>query len=524
MSDYTATGKPLSASRGVAKDIRDEFSAIQTANNSKADIASPAFTGVPTAPTAATGTATTQIATTDFVAQTALVTTLPGQAGNGGKYLTTDGASASWASILDSRATVASHATAADIWSDGAQEIDFTGTATVTAFPAAPQAGMVRFLHMADAASFTNGANLILPGGTSYTAKAGDIVTVHAISTTQFRLYVQRNDSTVKLFSILSSGATTHTPVGDLGDVSRNLYGASFGTTPWQLIYGDSLFVACRTDGTTSSVVKTSPDGKTWTNRSLTASRDWRVGFDGTSFLAVSVATTTDCDTSADGITWGAASNNPSTVPTKDEKNNPVSRTTDEWVIWASGTTLYHTTDSAATAWTSQTIPVTNNLKGFFVIGGLYWYWNSGTTAYTSATGLTSSWTSRTLPASPSSVGHIWQNPDSSICIRSSALSVYRTTDGINWTDLSVTTSNTNAHPAYYINGNTYFFSSTAGESKIWYGSSVEYPLGSLLAAFPSGSSENTGAATDGSGTYVFPCNTAGKVIVITNNDKGFFS
>ena len=39
------------------------------------------------------------------------------------------------------RATVASHATTAGIWAAAGNQIDFTGTATVTAFPNAPQGG-----------------------------------------------------------------------------------------------------------------------------------------------------------------------------------------------------------------------------------------------------------------------------------------------------------------------------------------------------------------------------------------------
>jgi hypothetical protein len=46
-------------------------SAIQTQINAKAAIASPTFTGVPAAPTAAVGTATTQLATCEFVDNTA---------------------------------------------------------------------------------------------------------------------------------------------------------------------------------------------------------------------------------------------------------------------------------------------------------------------------------------------------------------------------------------------------------------------------------------------------------------------
>lgn len=50
------------------------------------------------APTAAAGTNTDQVATTAFVTNQALTATLPGQGGNAGKFLTTDGNSASWAS------------------------------------------------------------------------------------------------------------------------------------------------------------------------------------------------------------------------------------------------------------------------------------------------------------------------------------------------------------------------------------------------------------------------------------------
>lgn len=48
-------------------EIDDEFNAIATAVNSKADTNSPTLTGTPAAPTATTATNTTQIATTAFV-------------------------------------------------------------------------------------------------------------------------------------------------------------------------------------------------------------------------------------------------------------------------------------------------------------------------------------------------------------------------------------------------------------------------------------------------------------------------
>ena len=72
---------------------------VQTQLDGKAGLASPAFTGTPTAPTASTGTNTTQVATTAFVQQAAFNDTLPSQTGNAGKYVTTDGTNASWGTI-----------------------------------------------------------------------------------------------------------------------------------------------------------------------------------------------------------------------------------------------------------------------------------------------------------------------------------------------------------------------------------------------------------------------------------------
>jgi len=63
--DALLLGDPNKIVKGT--EINDEFDSIQTAVNSKANIGSPAFTGTPTAPTAAAGTTTTQLATCAFV-------------------------------------------------------------------------------------------------------------------------------------------------------------------------------------------------------------------------------------------------------------------------------------------------------------------------------------------------------------------------------------------------------------------------------------------------------------------------
>lgn len=87
-------------------------SGIQAQIDLKAPLASPALTGTPIAPTAASGTATDQIATTSFVASTSLVSVLPGQTGNAGKLINTDGTTATWSATLDNSVIVPSAGTA----------------------------------------------------------------------------------------------------------------------------------------------------------------------------------------------------------------------------------------------------------------------------------------------------------------------------------------------------------------------------------------------------------------------------
>ena len=64
---YLNLYKPVAGEVGWSAALDNNFDLIDAAVNAKAPIASPTFTGVPAAPTAAAGTNTTQIATTAFV-------------------------------------------------------------------------------------------------------------------------------------------------------------------------------------------------------------------------------------------------------------------------------------------------------------------------------------------------------------------------------------------------------------------------------------------------------------------------
>ena len=106
--------------------------------------------------------------------------------------------------------TVASDTTP-DIWTTVSGLVNYTGTVTATGFAAAPQAGASRRLVCAGAAVFTAGANMLIQGvssGSNLTAAAGDIIDVHAITTTQFRLIVLRADGTAVPVVVPSKGGT----------------------------------------------------------------------------------------------------------------------------------------------------------------------------------------------------------------------------------------------------------------------------------------------------------------------------
>lgn len=110
---YGPTGAPATLSRGTSALIRSEFGLIQTgfdgvntAMAAKGAIAGQAwagahdFTGATlTAQTQSAGDSSTKVATTEFAAALAFLAALPAQAGNSGKFVTTNGTSASWATV-----------------------------------------------------------------------------------------------------------------------------------------------------------------------------------------------------------------------------------------------------------------------------------------------------------------------------------------------------------------------------------------------------------------------------------------
>ncbi|MCK5133517.1 MAG: hypothetical protein KAR40_15360 [Candidatus Sabulitectum sp.] len=132
--------------------------------------------------------------------------------------------------IDTSRATVPSHATTSAIWAAGGNEIDFTGTATITDFPAAARAGAMRVLHCAAACTFTHAGSITVQGAVSYTAAAGDIAFVHAITTGTFAVFILKADGTA-VVSAGGGGLTLGTEQSMAAGGDATFTGIPAGTT-----------------------------------------------------------------------------------------------------------------------------------------------------------------------------------------------------------------------------------------------------------------------------------------------------
>ncbi|WP_136420286.1 hypothetical protein [Herbaspirillum sp. ST 5-3] len=103
----TSTHTELNYVDGVTSSIQDQ---IDTLTADKADIAGETYSGThdftagaAKVPTKAVGTNTTDAASCAFVVATSLNATLPGQTNHSGEAIFTDGATASWSSIINAQ-------------------------------------------------------------------------------------------------------------------------------------------------------------------------------------------------------------------------------------------------------------------------------------------------------------------------------------------------------------------------------------------------------------------------------------
>jgi len=147
-------------------------SGIQAQINTKATKAGDTYTGAhdftgatPTVPTATAGDSSSKAASTAFVGSTAFSSALPGQTGNAGRTVRTDGTSASWGSIYGSPQVISTNTTA----SNGTAYL-LTASLTLT-LPATPAAGDCVFVHDASG----SGTCVIGRGGENIMGLAQDL-------------------------------------------------------------------------------------------------------------------------------------------------------------------------------------------------------------------------------------------------------------------------------------------------------------------------------------------------------------
>ena len=159
----SATAAEVNYLVGVTSGVQTQLNALDTGKASKSGAAYTGthdFTGATlTVPTQTTGDATTKAASTAFVSATAFNAALPGQTGNGGKFVTTDGTNASWSNIYGTPTLISTNTNAVN----GGFYV-LTASLTLT-LPATPSSGDV--VHVSNRSGATtcviarNGSNIM---------------------------------------------------------------------------------------------------------------------------------------------------------------------------------------------------------------------------------------------------------------------------------------------------------------------------------------------------------------------------
>ena len=192
------------------------------------------------------------------------------------------------------------------------------------------------------------------------------------------------------------------------------------------IAWNGTVFVAL--PAASGAICYTSPDGITWTSRTMPASTTWAaVAWNGTVFCAMpNSATNTTCATSPDGITWTAR-----TCQSGTWQGLAWNGTVFCTVSSVSGTAAQTSPDGIT--WTARTLPATASWIGVMWNGTQFYAWSTTTAGGTSPDGTT--WTSRTGPTgnfAGSVYAVAWGN-NTYVAINGSQIP-YTSPDGITWT------------------------------------------------------------------------------------------
>ncbi len=232
-------------------------------------------------------------------------------------------------------------------------------------------------------------------GAATYTLPAGTVAQVQCDGTT-FRTVAVGPSQFVRL-PIFSADATTASGASVLEGFSAGATSTTGLTGGQNVCFGNSLYVA---DSGSAASVASSPDGITWTFRTMPSTATWRVETDGTNFLAVDGAGTNVTASSTNGTTWIAATNLPGTLTAGTK--SPIVGLGGVWLVQGSAANTFYRSTNLGVSWTTETAVNAASNAYLTKVNGRFWYIQTGTgTAYYSTTGLTGSWTSIALPITP---------------------------------------------------------------------------------------------------------------------------
>lgn len=284
---------------------------------------------------------------------------------------------------------------------------------------------------------YFNGSNTMTATVTSYAASTL-IVGVTAIigSGTRAVWSIFTPNPLLKRLPIFSASSAIFGPLSSLEQPHNSSINTLLQSN--QIVQNGALFVASGV--ATGANVQTSPDGITWTLRQMPSTIPWLVSTDGSGFMGIDRQTgTLNGGYSAAGTSWAFRGLPGGAVVGLLSAFAGISGGRYIYRGSASTTTIHLTTNNG-TSWTTETAPVAN-MNTIFSTSGLFFGPGAPGTYYTSTTGATGSWTTRTLPATCNAVS---QDYDGSMLAYSSALNcnVYRSTDGVAWTDLGFVQQN----------------------------------------------------------------------------------
>jgi hypothetical protein len=225
--------------------------------------------------------------------------------------------------------------------------------------------------------------------------------------------------------TVITTTATVASFVVTNLSIATNITNKTLPVAIAAITYGNGVFVALPTASGASCY--TSPDGITWTVRTLPSTNTWAaIAWNGTNFCALGSTSGTVAATSPDGTTWTAR-----TMP---------ATTTWSSIAW-NGTNFAALGNTAASTvaasspdgitWTSRTLPTSAQWSQVIAGGSLFLATSSNTAFATSSdNGLT--WTARTGPGLSSGIYSVAYGNGIFLAFLSGT--IYTSPDGITWT------------------------------------------------------------------------------------------